>query len=386
MASCERCNTKLNNKEGRLCTNCSESVHEVTLVNELLMYLNCHRHGNTHDGLVKIVSTFYDESEIKLARDQMWDSLKDKNCIDEFVDRRDSARKAKAVATCEDILRAMRQVDNSDCYVNYYAANWKRLPKCTPEAANEIAIASRLAELEEKMEMMSGNLSKLRGDHESVAERVIAVEKQERIKCVAEPRASTSSQANNDSDFTTVPTSDKQPSSARVEDAGSAVNDNCDADNVGNVNGGNDSGAPFVRPSEHIRRENRQMNRKNRNDVQNYSGAVSKPRSMSGTLGRGTNTGLRAGPMPSRDFFVSRVHKDDGVEKIKTFLANRKVNLRDIKQTSHPESVCNSFKITVALSDVGVVDKPDFWETGIRIRKWQDRNEERRGMSSQRTS
>jgi hypothetical protein len=140
---------------------------------------------------------------------------------------------------------------------------------------------------------------------------------------------------------------------------------------------------PFVRPADQIRRERRRFNNANRQrDAQvrpsSYSGAVTRGHQVprSSVMGNAINTGLRAGPLPSRDFFVSRVHKDDGIDKIRTFLHSRKVNLRDIRLTSHPNAVCNSFKITVTLTDAEVISKPDFWETGIRIRKWQERNDE----------
>ena len=153
---------------------------------------------------------------------------------------------------------------------------------------------------------------------------------------------------------------------------------------------------PFVRPAEQIRREQRRVNFSNRQsdlrDRPSYAGAVNRgshptsrqqtTRSSRGVMGSATNTGLRAGPLPSRGFFVSRVHKDDGVDSIKSFLQQRKVNLREIRLASHPEAMCNSFKISVSLNDAEVVSKPDFWETGIRIRKWQDRSDEQAHRTS----
>lgn len=378
MGNCEKCNTKLNSKENQLCTRCSQLKNNddtgPCVVNELLMYCDNHRHGSTTDNLVKVLCAFYDEYEVKNARDVLWKSLKDKNCIEEFIDRRDSAKKPKVVAICEDIIKAMRQVDDAGVAVKYYAADWKRIPKSSPESSTDLAVATRLAELEEKIEFMSNNFSKLRGDHEMVADRVSGVEN--RIQQGA--NAGTSTDAREETEVPTPPISES------ADDITSG--DESDKNAASNQDG------EFIRPAAHIRKEQRRFHRGNHGNRTNsgppsYAGAAARGhmgpnqnpkgnRTGSGVIGNAQNTGLRAGPLPNRDFFVSRVHKEDGMEKIRRFLLGRKIDLRNIKQTSHPSSMCNSFRITVSLKDAEIVTKSDFWETGIRIRKWQERNDE----------
>jgi hypothetical protein len=45
---------------------------QVTIVNELLMYVAYHRDGSTKDNMIRLLSSFYNESYIKAAKDILW--------------------------------------------------------------------------------------------------------------------------------------------------------------------------------------------------------------------------------------------------------------------------------------------------------------------------
>ena len=84
------------------------------------------------------------------------------------------------------------------------------------------------------------------------------------------------------------------------------------------------------------------------------------------------DNGLRATPMPSRDFFVYRVHKDDGTAVMSDYLKKKNVIVRDITKMNHDAAKLNSFKTTVSLGDAGKVADAQFWPQGIYFRRWRD--------------
>ncbi len=55
--------------------------------------------------------------------------------------------------------------------------------------------------------------------------------------------------------------------------------------------------------------------------------------------------------MPNHNFFVYRVHKDDGVDVMSEYLRMKNVVVRQIIKKSDESSKFNSFKVVVVLSD-----------------------------------
>ena len=107
-----------------------------------------------------------------------------------------------------------------------------------------------------------------------------------------------------------------------------------------------------------------------------HNGGVSNARF--GVGGRSTTGVLRQTPAPSRDFFISRVHKDDDIDKIKRHFSENNVTLRDIEQTNHADATYNSYKITVSLENVNFMMTGDNWPVGVKVRRWFVRNTDNR--------
>ncbi len=53
--------------------------------------------------------------------------------------------------------------------------------------------------------------------------------------------------------------------------------------------------------------------------------------------------------MPNQDFFVYRVHKDDGVDVMSEYLGKTDVVVCEISKKNHESSKFNSFKVAVML-------------------------------------
>ncbi len=89
-------------------------------------------------------------------------------------------------------------------------------------------------------------------------------------------------------------------------------------------------------------------------------------------MGQGAGTGLRAAPLPNRDFFISRIHKDDILEVMRQYIRSNGVVIKDLVQTSYADSVFKSSKLSVIVTDVEKVRDPSMWPSGVFIRKWRD--------------
>jgi hypothetical protein len=118
----------------------------------------------------------------------------------------------------------------------------------------------------------------------------------------------------------------------------------------------------FSVPRDHRRRQERKdrhMNQKQEEGSRNPHRPV---------VGRSNkSTGLRATPMPSRDFFIYRIHKDDGVKELTEFLSKNNVMMSELVVKSHSESKYDSFKLSVSTEDAAKVNDPLFWPAGIYI-------------------
>ena len=73
---------------------------------------------------------------------------------------------------------------------------------------------------------------------------------------------------------------------------------------------------------------------------------------------------------PTRDFFLYRVEKPATEQDIVDCLQDNEISAAKVVKISNSEARYCSFKITVALNDVGNILKPEIWPEGVRIRKF----------------
>ena len=69
-------------------------------------------------------------------------------------------------------------------------------------------------------------------------------------------------------------------------------------------------------------------------------------------MGQASSGGIRGRELPVRDFFISRVHKDDGVEQLRNFLTSKGIETRDVVLSSIDDAKFNSFKLSVSVKAV----------------------------------
>ena len=62
-------------------------------------------------------------------------------------------------------------------------------------------------------------------------------------------------------------------------------------------------------------------------------------------------------------------------DKIKTFLVNNNVDVKNIERISHNESRYSSYKITVPVIDFNKPLDEKFWPNGFQCKKWYERKQ-----------
>ena len=139
----------------------------------------------------------------------------------------------------------------------------------------------------------------------------------------------------------------------------------------------------FMFPPLERRKQYKQQRREARSQGQQQAGTrTGRPGQQQGAqhrqprgpiVGQAAGTGdLRAAPLPDRDFFVYRVHRDDGEKTMKDYIMKKNVNVRELEKTSHDDAKFNSFKLVVSKDDAEKVADPQFWPLGIHVRRWRD--------------
>lgn len=86
-------------------------------------------------------------------------------------------------------------------------------------------------------------------------------------------------------------------------------------------------------------------------------------------------TGLRSTPRPNHDFFVYRVHKDDGVKQLHEYLTGKNIEVVNLQKISHEDTKFNSFHLSISIDHTANVLDSNVWPSGINIRKWTTRKE-----------
>ena len=86
-------------------------------------------------------------------------------------------------------------------------------------------------------------------------------------------------------------------------------------------------------------------------------------------MGKSSTGGLRAGPLHVRDFFVSRIQKEEGVEEVRAHMAGYNIMARDIVTKNNLNSKLNSFKLSLNVVDAEKFNNPDGWPVGVCVRR-----------------
>ena len=391
MAFCSTAGCKNKPKHGEsLCAKCKKQNGSTAtngdidmdhvLINEVLWYADQHRHAASKESILKVLACNFSLDDLNDAKCLLLSKYGDQVNPERKKNRKCSQNRTEKMKVCEDIVDSLFDLDLADqINVTCVALDWKKTVKVSPEETPDLMLAEKVVEMEAKFKLFEDALSEMKARQLVLEEKstplmseVVAGKPHSAITApptkqpVILPNSCQRPMSQNN-----VPSANRNVSSSEnnvPENSASVTSSNSQAQGSISLPGGD-----FILPREQRRRQLRQSRQQlggnNRANGQRQSGAHQSRRTVVGQSGQ--ENGLRSTPAPSRDFFVYRVHKEDTTDVMKSFLQSKNVTVRDITLKSHSESKFNSYKLSVAVSDIDTVTNPEFWPSGICIRRWK---------------
>ena len=255
-------------------------------------------------------------------------------------------------AMCCDLIDDLFKLEENNIQVVCAASNWKRLPRINPEEVTQISMANKLAQLESKFSFYDAALIDVKSMSSSMDVRIKNIEKGNTKEC---PLII----SNGRSDPTDI-NDTTAPQTVVKSDTYSDVVSRRERRTYRNQTDRSRTGSDFNKRT----RNNGYPDMK---DGSNNSGY----RRRSGFMGKSSTGVLRAGPLPVRDFFVSRIQKEEGVEEVRAHMSGHNIMARDIVAKNNPDSKFNSFKVSVNVVDAEKFNNPDVWPVGVCVRRWR---------------
>ena len=109
------------------------------VISEILCYFQVKMNTMEHDFIVKVVTTYYSESDIGIAKKLLFDK-----CCDTKIRYR-TYHNDKAMHDCQDIINKMNEV--SECSPMFVAADVNNLPLATVDAFDLNSMSKKLSSL-----------------------------------------------------------------------------------------------------------------------------------------------------------------------------------------------------------------------------------------------
>lgn len=365
---CNTANCKGKPKHGEtLCAKCKKSTavgatsqnndnnqQPELVVNEVLMYAEYHRNGAAKDNIIRVIASHFSVEDLYAARGVLIEKGGALISADLMRSRKDSNNRTEKMKVSEDILEALELIEG---HVNcmFVAHNWLDLPKCGPEEVSELSVAEKVAVHDAKFKSYDDTLSTMQAQLMTVMDR-LSQQNVPSKPLLSDVVAGTATKQ--------VAVVSQAPSMVTVQSAPQSAGSS----------GANDG---YMIPPHERRRINKQAHRTQRDQSNRpHSQEQHAPGGRRGRrphiVGQSNDSqGLRATPTPDREFFVYRVHKDDGEDELKQYITSKDVDVRQLIKTSHDESKFNSFRLVVSQDDMEKVMDPAMWPRGVCIRRWR---------------
>jgi hypothetical protein len=376
-------NETLRSKCKKSSANAEDVNYDNLIINEVLWYADQHRHAATKDGIIKVLTCHFSLDDVNTAKAMLLSKCGDYINPERKKNRKDSPNRTEKMKVCEDIVDAFFDIDDH-IDLTCVALKWTKTIKVAPEEVPDLFLAEKVVALESKFKLYEDSLSELKARQLLLEEQqgkplmsqvVAGGPRPPQSATVSSPGGRSTPNRKGSLQINQMRQREMQggrntPGGRRGSQADS-VPARLSQPNVGN-SGQGDQGGGFVFPSDQRRR----MMRYDSNTQRQQPDAKSheRPHNARHTVVGQSNdaTGLRATPMPSRDFFIYRVHKDDGAKELTDYLSKNGVTVRVLNIKSHDEAKYNSFKLSVSTDDAVKVNDPQFWPSGIYVRRWHD--------------
>ena len=359
---CKKCKNKKNAAE-------NDYINEDIIINEVVWYIDQHRHAATKDNIIRAVSCFYDTDEIDAAKKELVTRFGDHIDAELKKSRRDSQQRSERMKLCEDIFAILERLDE-DIDLVCVARNWKKMLKCNPEEMTDLSVAEKVAQFSAKFRAYDDALSEMRAQIITLQERTVC-DKPPLMTDVVKRKKDDTAAAKSGGSVPRVnrATSEKPASVSSPPRLNSSDSDVIEVPEPVETRPNNSTSTKLPHDGFQVQREERRRQQRDANKQ--------KRRPVAGQSDAG---GLRRSPMPTWHFFVYKVHKDDNVDEVREFVQKQDVIVSDLAKTSHNESKYNSFKLSISKEFAEKVLNADFWPKGIYIRRWHDRRQQNAEM------
>lgn len=182
---CAKCTKVRVKTAGEICASCSKKTpnndsHELVdspiIVNEALMYAQCHRDGATKEGVIRVMAGFYTNEVLRDAKSLLWTRCGHLDILEPWQARQNSSNRNEREALSDDIYRALGVLEENNVDVICVAKSWNMLPRTHPEAVQELSIAEVISEMQGKFRVFTESLANMREDICQNTQKLMSVE------------------------------------------------------------------------------------------------------------------------------------------------------------------------------------------------------------------
>ena len=385
MAKCEKCRKNEKHELFNRCVECIKHVLDkpTVIVSNVLAYAHSYRHEATKLRTQQTCVSVFSEDDIENAKALLFKEYEYE--LGPLQKRNGSTQKSKAVFNIEDIFGAFETLDKKQVNICCVADKVKLLPKCNPEEFELTSILERIIKLEKKTEV---NAKRIDESYAREIDSNNAMEDSKREIDLAKTDVQSCMKIVNDTivdvrkQETNVETVKSELESVKISYAQKAASGSRSlAQNV--VQGEVPSELPTGNTGEWITVGRGQQSRGHQNNghQQQQRGNGNYRRSYYGNR-NGTDMGA---PLPSRFVVIERLRKEITKERVKSYMAESRTELRSVKLMSREESLCNRYLLEISVENLESVLCAKFWPRGVRVRPfkgkgsdWRDREESER--------
>lgn len=373
-----------------------EQVETVQIVcNNLLCYATTYMHSCTKDHLTRTISQYYTNEEICEAKVVLHKVF---NELGEPVERRASLKRSEQEAHCSDIIDALVELDSKGKEFSFGSLNASRLPKWEPNIFDFTSMAQMITAMENRLKTVEFNMAVQKTEIDTVRQSTEQLSDSVSVNKVELDKTSTlvnklETEQKSVSKVVEILAENKTtgPSYANVTKSNSKPMNSIPkgetltekgALNQKSITNKKTSAGPLqgeqYNGGSKDKKDVNKSNKSNEDDNDGFEIPPAHRRKMFRkqiVKGTGENKKIKGGPM---DYFVYRVDKTSDEEKLKEYLNEHSINVIGVKLMSHPDSKYNSFKVSVAFSDIEKVNDPNNWPCGVMVCKFNPRNKHER--------
>ena len=366
-------------------------------INELLCYATYHLNNSNINNIKTIIRSFYSSDDLSNAKKMLWDLCSDS--LEPYTERRNTENRTSQEANISDIFDALCKLDALEKTPVFVARDVSMIPDRQPEKLNLVSIINRLSSVEKKMTDYDDVLSK----HEIELQNLHTIDIESKLRKLEPSKENFEKYKLFISDGDSTIQINRE---VAAEESSSTDWEFLDEEfrperhrnkNKRKKNEPSKQSKPDNFTNEFVNNESKNVLNTFEQDEfhrdYNHSSMVSNEHHVPSTFFANAvddegfqlkesrkqrkrrfeyMNQLQGAPPPTRLLFLSRI-TNGNFSSVDNYLRSKNVKLYNIVLVSHNDAKYNSYKISVSLYDIAKVLDASFWPTGIKCRRWRDK-------------